>query len=392
MVLREQMSPCFEGDRMKFGQWLGLVVLVVSLYILWQIRQLLLLLFAAVVFSTALNRLVRWLHRQGMQRSLALATTLGLILLLGILFFFLIVPPFIEQFQKLIDLVPAVFQRMLDELEGFEQTLKDNLPQPLPPPPNVAELLAQLQPLGTEIFKRSVEFFSNSLNIALQTLLVFVLTLMFLANPLGYRHAAIQLFPSFYRRRADSILSECEIAIGNWMEGIVISSTSIAMLSGIGLAILRIDLVLVHALLAGLLNFIPNVGPTLSLIFPLMIALLDAPWKILAVVILYVIIQNIESYWLTPTVMAKQVSLLPAITLTAQIFFTGAFGVLGLLMALPLTVVAKTWIEEALFKDILDQWGHDEHSQMEIFPEFVLESESKPLSVIGEGEPETTEE
>ncbi|MGB5901134.1 MAG: AI-2E family transporter, partial [Geitlerinemataceae cyanobacterium] len=359
---------------MKFGQWLGLIILLVSIYILWHIRQLVMLLFAAVVFATALNRLVRWLHCKGLPRSIALAATLGLTVLLGILFFFLIVPPFVEQFQRLIELVPKVFQRMLEELEGFEQTLRERLPQPLPPPPNVTELIAQLQPLGTEIFKKSVEFFSNSLNIAVQTLLVFVLTLMFLANPLGYRSAAIKLFPSFYRRRADAILSECEIALGNWMEGIIISSTSIAVLSGLGLAILRIDLVLVHALLAGLLNFIPNIGPTLSLVFPLMIALLDAPWKILAVVILYVIIQNIESYWLTPTVMAKQVSLLPALTLTAQIFFTGAFGVLGLLLALPLAVVAKTWIEEALFKDVLDKWGHDSPSGMEIFPEFVLES------------------
>ncbi|MGB6166870.1 MAG: AI-2E family transporter, partial [Geitlerinemataceae cyanobacterium] len=228
---------------MKFGQWLGLIILLVSIYILWHIRQLVMLLFAAVVFATALNRLVRWLHCKGLPRSIALAATLGLTVLLGILFFFLIVPPFVEQFQRLIELVPKVFQRMLEELEGFEQTLRERLPQPLPPPPNVTELIAQLQPLGTEIFKKSVEFFSNSLNIAVQTLLVFVLTLMFLANPLGYRSAAIKLFPSFYRRRADAILSECEIALGNWMEGIIISSTSIAVLSGLGLAILRIDLV-----------------------------------------------------------------------------------------------------------------------------------------------------
>ncbi|MDJ0528462.1 MAG: AI-2E family transporter, partial [Microcystis sp. M53600_WE12] len=61
---------------------------------------------------------------------------------------------------------------------------------------------------------------------------------------------------------------------------------------------------------------------------------------------------------LTPTVMAKQVSLLPAITLIAQIFFAQMFGILGLLLALPLTVVVKTWLDELLFKDILDQWDH----------------------------------
>ena len=97
-------------------------------------------------------------------------------------------------------------------------------------------------------------------------------------------------------------------------------------------------------------------GPATSVVFPLMVALLDEPWKIWAILIWYFIIQNIESYWLPPTVMAKQVSLLPAVTLMAQIFFARTFGILGLLLALPLAVVAKTWIEEVLFKDILDPW------------------------------------
>jgi predicted PurR-regulated permease PerM len=109
--------------------------------------------------------------------------------------------------------------------------------------------------------------------------------------------------------------------------------------------------------LAGLLNFIPNIGPTISLIFPLVVAFLDAPWKAIAVFILYFFIQQVESYLLTPTIMAKKVSLLPAFTLSAQIFFASFFGFLGLVLALPLTVIAKTWIQQALIKDILDDWG-----------------------------------
>jgi predicted PurR-regulated permease PerM len=102
-------------------------------------------------------------------------------------------------------------------------------------------------------------------------------------------------------------------------------------------------------------NFL-YVGPTLSAALPMTVAFIDEPWKAVAVLILYVIIQNIESYWLTPTVMAKQVALLPAVPLTSQIFFATFFGALGLLMALPLAVVVKTWIEESLFKDIMDTW------------------------------------
>jgi len=339
----------------KFGQWLGLIVLIASLYVLWEIRLLLLLIFTAIVFATALNGVTRRLQSLGVRRKLAAFTTLTFAVLFSILFFVLIVPPFVAQFEKLLDLVPAVFSRIVFEIDGLEERLPGWVTLP-----SISEIIPQLQPVGTELIKNFFAFFSNSLAIAVQLLFVLVLTLMMFANPSSYRRGFIQLFPAFYRRRVDEILTECEVALGNWLAGICINSIFIATLSGVGLAALGIQLVLAHALMAGVLNFIPNIGPATSVVFPIMVAVLDAPWKTIAVLIWYGIIQQVESYWLTPTVMAKQVSLLPAITLMAQIFFATVFGLLGLILALPLTVVAKVWIEEALFKDILDRWGEED--------------------------------
>ncbi len=339
---------------MNFGKWLGFFSLLISLYILWEIRQLVLLVFAAIVLTTALNRLVHRLNRWGIKRNLAVIATLSIAGLIIILFSLLIIPPFITQFQKLVTLVPDVLREVRFQLVQVYQ----QQPDLFPPPPNVTDILVQTQTLGTQLFSNFFKIFSNTFTVFFQVLFVFVLTIMFLANTKTYRQLGLLLFPAFYRQRADEILSKCEVALGNWFGGIVINSLFVATVSALGLWILQIDLVLVHALLAGLLNFIPNIGPTLSVIFPIMIALLDAPWKIAAVGILYIIIQNLESYWLSPTVMAKQVSLLPAVTLASQIFFTTFLGILGLILALPLTVVAKTWIEETLLKDILDQWQY----------------------------------
>ncbi len=338
---------------MKFGQWLGFICLIVSIYILWKIQKLLLLIFTAVVFATALNRLVRRLQNWGIkQRSLALLLTLTLTMLVLVLFFWIIVPPFIEQFRELIALIPRAGEQILKQVRILEQQLPSSLPSII----NLADLFTQLQPLATQLFTNFFDFFKNFFAVVLQLLLVLVLTVMMVANPKQYRNGFLKLFPKFYRDRADLILDRSEEALGNWLGAITINCIFIGTLSGIGLWILQVKLVLAHALLAGLLNFIPNIGPAASVVFPITIALLDAPWKILAIVIWYVIIQNIESYWLTPTVMARQVSLLPAITLTAQIFFTTSFGLFGLLLALPLTVVAKTWVEGLLFEDILDKW------------------------------------
>jgi len=194
----------------------------------------------------------------------------------------------------------------------------------------------------------------------LSLLLVLVLTIMMLAQPLAYRKTLIRLFPSFYRRRVDQILSKCEVALGKWVIGALISMTVVALLSFIGLSVIGVRLALAQGILAGLLNFIPNIGPTLSVVLPMVIALLDSPFKSVLVLILYIFIQQLESNFITPYVMAQQVSLLPAITLMSQLVFATFFGFLGLILALPITVVGQVWIQEVLIKDVLDQWGKDQ--------------------------------
>jgi predicted PurR-regulated permease PerM len=205
------------------------------------------------------------------------------------------------------------------------------------------------------VFGNFLSFFSSSLAILLQLLLLLVLTLMILANPPAYRNLLLRLFPSGYRQRAHDILTKCETALISWLGGVALSSMFVGTFSFVGLVILGVPYAFAHAVLAGMFNFIPNLGPTLSAIFPIFVALLQSPGKALAVLVLYIVIQNVESYWFTPMTMQKQVSLLPAATLIAQIFFTTFLGPLGLILALPLAVVSKTWIEEAWIKDVLDR-------------------------------------
>lgn len=339
---------------MNLGQWLSFLCLIIVLIFLWQIRQVLLLIFTAVVLAVALNSLARRLQKLGMARGRAVLLTVSLALVVALLFFVLIVPPFVDQFLELVALVPAGFLRVVSWVED----LLNNRPDWLADIelPRASSLLDEIQPFLRDALPNFFAVFSGSLAVLLQFLLLVIFTLMLLANPLSYRRAVIQLFPSFYRSRIDTVLSQCEIALGNWLGGALISSTVVALLSAIGLWALQIDFVLAQSLLAGLLNFIPNIGPTLSMVFPLTVAALDAPWKVVAVLILYIVIQNLEAYLITPTIMANQVSLLPAMTLAAQLIFARFFGFLGLLLALPLAVIAKTFIQEILIKDILDQW------------------------------------
>ncbi|MEC4893247.1 MAG: AI-2E family transporter [Oscillatoria sp. PMC 1051.18] len=350
---------------MTLGKWIGLVIFVVAIYILWQIRQVLLLLFAAVVIANALNILVKRFQRSGLQnRGYAVLLSVFLVVTVLVGFFWLIVPPFADQFQQLAELVPKGLAQINSWLYSLRNRLDPDLIDYLP---DINQLFSQLQPFAERVLGGGISFFSSSLGVLLNLLLVIVLSLMLLADPEPYRRGFVRLFPSFYRRRVEEILLQCDKALQGWLLGILFNMAVIAVFSFLGLLILGIPLALSQAMLAGLLTFIPNIGPALSVIPPVAISLLEDPWKAIAVLILYVIIQQVEGTILTPLVMAQQVSLLPAVTLLAQVFFASFFGFLGLFLALPLTVVGQVWLKEVLFNDILDSWqANDRHQTIKL--------------------------
>lgn len=340
---------------MNFGTWIGLVVFFISLYVLWQIKQLLLLLFTAIVLATSLNILVKSFQKRGLKRSNAVLLSMLLLIVVIVGCVWVVVPPFIDQFQDLTNLIPVGIERLNIWIDLFSERLDPRIINLLP---DTDDLNRQLQPLLQQFLGGGLAIFYNSLGVLLGILLLLAITLMLLVDPATYREGFKRLFPAFYRRRVEEILDLCTKGLEGWLVGILFNMVVIAVLSFTVLSILGIPLALSQAMLAGVMTFIPNLGPTLSVISPMAIALIEAPWKSLAVLILYIIIQQVESNVLTPIVMAQQVSLLPAITLLSQLFFATFFGFLGLFLSLPLTVVGQIWFKEVIIKDVLDNWDY----------------------------------
>ena len=328
---------------MKYSQWLTLIILVICLYVSWQIRTILLLAFAAVVFAVVLNRAVSFVQRWVSARKVAvLLVLLGGLIVFGT-FGMLIVPPFGRQLKELIELSPQIVYRLQLWLQNRiieNSDLPDDFQL-------VESLYNQLNNFDLRLLvNRFFLVFSNTLSLTVNVLLVLVVMLMMLLNPQPYRRLFKVIFPSSMRRTVDQVLDHCEDAIAGWFIGITFNMVVIAVMSMIGLWLLGVPLVLANGLLAGLLAFIPNIGPVVSVIPPVAIALLEAPWKAIAVIGLYILIQQIESNLLTPFVMKQQVNLLPAITLLAQVVFSLFFGFLGLLLALPLALTLQQWLNE----------------------------------------------
>lgn len=354
---------------MKFGQWLGLLSLVAALVLLWTLRQSLMHLFAAVVLAMALCTLVGAIRsRLGCTRAVALLLSLGTVGVVLAVVATAVIPPFVDQFGELLSKLPAAAETLLNLLRSTlsraSQMLYGNSNDSLSWLRN--GLIETTQPPGSLSSGLGSSLGSGALRLlglagglgtgVLQALFVFAVALMVAVQPTAYREVAVLLVPSFYRRRFRQVLVQCGEALSAWMVGVLISSLCVGTLAAIGLSLLGVKLVAANALLAGLLNIIPNVGPTLSTVFPMSVALLDAPWKAAAVLVLYIAVQNLESYLITPSVMHHQLRLLPGLTLTAQLLFTVVFGPLGLLLALPLAVCLQVIVREVLIRDILDPW------------------------------------
>lgn len=338
---------------MRLDKWVGLLALGISLYILWKIRQILLVVFAAVVLATVLNRLVQVLQRMRIKRGIAIAITIVFLLIIVFSLFAIILPRFANQLQDLSSLLPAA----VDRLTGIYDWVQSRIPGTvLGSERSIERLLEEAQSLASQIVGNFFTVISNSVNVVLNGLLFLAASIMLLLSPEAYRRTFIALFPAFYRPRIDQILDRCESSLVGWIRGTLLAMLVISILSYIGLLILGVPLPLVNALLAGLLEFIPNIGPTLSVVPPILLALLSSPWQAVGVLILYLLIQQFESLVLVPTLMKREVSLMPLFTLLSVVVFSAFFGFLGLFLAVPLLIVAQIWLEEVLVKDIMDRW------------------------------------
>jgi predicted PurR-regulated permease PerM len=350
---------------LKFGQWLGLIAVIAALLLVWSLRETMMLLFAAVVLAMALCTLVGVVQeRLGCRRVVALGLSLLAVLVVITVVATAVIPPFVEQFAELLQKLPMAASVLMEllhrSLESASRMLYGSEDGGL------AMLKQQFRGEGDGPGALASGLSGGALRLLgwtgqlgtglLQTLFVVAVALMISAQPSHYREVTLLLAPSFYRRRLRQVLVQCGEALSGWMGGVLISSLCVGTLAAIGLSLLGVKLVAANAVLAGILNVIPNIGPTLSTVFPMSVALLDSPWKALAVLVLYVVVQNLESYLITPSVMHHQLQLLPGLTLSAQLIFTVLFGPLGLFLALPMAVCLQVIIRELLIHDILDPW------------------------------------
>ena len=334
-------------------------VVVISFLLVWTLKDFMLLIICSLVISNVISNLCNQI-----QTILKLPRFISLlIVLVGISFIIfaisiIVLPPFIREFNEILIEIPNGLSRINilinSNLNKFNDLIYGDESENVI---DIFKLVNDIVPIpdGATIAKAIQESFINIINLAgnvgsglIKIIFVLVVSFMISIEPKAYVEGVLLVVPKVYRNKFRIILDKCNIALTNWTFSIVISSLSVGLLSLIVLSILDVKYVVSNAIIAMILNIIPNIGPVLSGIFPISVALLDNFWKPIAVLGAYIIIQNIESYVIMPSILKKKTNLLPGLTLISQFGFTYIFGPLGLVLSLPIVVVIQVLIKEII--------------------------------------------
>lgn len=325
------------------------VLLAAALVLIWMTADALLLLFGAVLLGILLRTVSNGLVRvTGLPHGLALAIAtlglLGIFALLGYLF----IPRLADQVRQLRETLPAAWDKLNGQLAeyGWAQDLMDEVPP-------VDKVLS-----GTgKVFSRITGAVSGTVSAIASAILVLVLALFFAADPQVYVNGVLRLVPIERRPRFRELAGRLHHALRHWLIGQLLAMAFIGVLTGIGLVIIGVPLTLALTLLAALLNFIPNLGPIISSVPAILLALTQSWQDALWVIALYAASQNIEGYFFTPMVQKKAVNIPPALTISSQLVFGLLFGFPGVALATPLAVTTMVTVKTLYVEDKLGDFG-----------------------------------
>lgn len=318
-----------------------IIVIFLVLGFLYLIRDIIAILFISLVVASALDPLIDSFQRRKIPRAIGILVIYLVIIGAISLAVVLIVPPIVEQVKQITTSFPDYYERLVELYSNFQEfsirygvegSVQDSLD-------SLNNALAQL---GAGIFTASSRFFGGVITLFAVLVIVFYLTI----GETGIKEFFRSLAPAKYQPYLIQKFNQIQKKLGMWLRGQLILSLIIFLLIFIGLTILGVKYALVLALIAGLAEFIPFVGPLISAIPAIFLTFADSPLKALLVIILYIIVQQLENQIIVPKVMQKSVGLNPIIVIIVMLIGAKIAGVLGVILAVPTATIIKIFLSD----------------------------------------------
>jgi predicted PurR-regulated permease PerM len=305
----------------------------------------LLLIFACILFSILLYKLSALLHqRTGIKRNIALVIVVLLLTAIFGLGGWAMAPQISEQSGQLAKEIPAAVERL--QAEVAQHPLLKRVVAELPPPEDIVKQMGSLVP-------NAGLFFSGIIGALGNIVIIIFVGIYFAASPGVYTGGFIRLVPQQKRGRAREVMQEMGDNLSSWLLGKAVSMLIVGVTTAIGLSLLGVPLALILGVIAGLLDFIPYLGPIMAGIPAVLLALSISPDLALYALLLFAAINMLEGYVLQPMIEAKAIELPPALVIVMQLIFGTLFGFAGVALATPLAAVLSVLVKMLYIEDIL---------------------------------------
>lgn len=343
-MLRPAVAASHGARHRRFIERVLIVVALAALVaVLWRLQGLVLLVFAATLIAIVLDALAAPLQRRvRLPRGIALAVVLGVLAVAGIAMVRLFGAELREQAVAFATQLPAAWQSLRQGLA--EQPFGDAL----------SAWLTDAVPGGAGVLSSIGNLLLSMGGNLTDALIVLVGGIYLAAQPDLYRRGLLKLLPSSRRPLMAEALDDTGRALRLWLGGQLVAMTTVGVATAAGLALLGVPSALALGLIAGLLDFVPVVGPILAAAPALLIAFTQGPDTVLWTAGLFVLVQQLEGDAFQPIVQQRAVDLPPALLLFSVLAFGVLFGVLGVLLAAPLTVALFVLVKRLYVREVLD--------------------------------------
>ncbi|XSG83180.1 MAG: AI-2E family transporter [Methyloligella sp. ZOD6] len=311
----------------------GVIVVVAIALVLWIARVPVLLAFAGILLAIVLHGGSRAINEAtGLPRMIALG---GLVILAigGIAAVIASAgPTIVNQTGQLMTSIGTGITTLSQEIFDLEEgeTLFRNF--------RLQDMLSDLQPWGLASGATAVA--GNVLGVIAGGFIVLFFGIYVAADPEIHVKLVSQIAPPHERKNTVALLKETGDVLRRWIVGQAIAMAAIGILTYVGLLILGVPMAFALALFAALAGFLPYLGPIIGAIPMILVAGGEGLDQVLYVLILYLLVQGLESYLLTPLIQAKAISLPPAVVILNQLVMGALFGILGIALATPLAAAA----------------------------------------------------
>ena len=323
------------------------IFIILFIAVLYFAIDLLLLFFAAVLLAVFFRGIGDVVHRYTKLPEMlsVIIAAIGLICIFGV-GIWLLAPNVAEQIENLRVFLPEAISSLNQRIAQY----------------NWGKLILEQVPsweslidtfTSTPFLTRLGGIFSTTLGAIINVGVVVLLAIYLAVEPYSYINGFIKLFPITKRGRTREVLGTMGETLRRWMLGKFLAMLIIGFATTVGLEIIGVPLALTLGLLAALLTFIPNFGPIIAVTPALLFALVESPVKALYVLALYLGIQMVESYLITPLIERETVSLPPVLTIIFQVFMGVFVGGLGLVLASPLLAIILVLVKMVYIEDVL---------------------------------------